>query len=265
MSTLFRLWLLLLALLAPAARAQAPAGGEYRVGPGDTLKVQVWGEAELSRSYPVNEQGLLDFPLLGPVAVAGQTAVEVSGALTGMLRQGFLRDPQVTVWVEAFGSQPVQVLGAVARPGQVHVRGPTTLLELLGQVGGVSREGVDEIRLTRGGESGEVQVFSFQALRAAGEGGPLVQGGDVVFVPESQVHVLGQVVRPGPVAWREGLTVSRALAAAGGPAAAARLGRAWILREGERIPVNLRRVLRGQDEDPPLRGGDRIFLGESVL
>ncbi len=262
MSQLLRILALLLFSAVAMAQQASP---EYRIGPGDVLKVQVWGEEDLSRSFPVNDQGQLDFPFLGPVAVGGQTASEASAALRDRLQQGYLLDPQVTIWVESFGSQPVQVLGAVARPGLVYVRGPTTLLELLGQVGGVSKEGVDEIRLTRGGEGGETQVLSYERLVADGTGGLLIAGGDVVFIPESQVHVLGQVVRPGPIAYREGLTVSRCISAVGGAAAVASLGRVWILRGDERIRVNLRRILRGKAEDVVVQGGDRIFVGESVF
>lgn len=265
MNPTLRLFLLLLMTLLPL-RAQAQAAApEYRIGPGDVLKVQVWGEDDLSRAFPVNEQGQLDFPFVGLVSVGGQTTVEAAAALRDRLQQGYLLQPEVTVWVESFGSQPVQVLGAVARPGLVFVSGPTTLLEVLGQVGGVSNEGVDEIRLTRGGEGGTPQVFSYEALRSEGAGSALVLGGDIVFVPDSQVHVLGEVIRPGPIAYREGMTLSRYISEAGGAAAVANLGRVWILRDDQRIRVNLRKVLRGKAEDVVVQSGDRIFVGESVL
>lgn len=265
---------LLLVLLLGVARAQEPAGASppaspapvagYAVGHGDVLKIQVYGEADLSRSVPVDEAGRIDFPFLGPVSVAGQTADQVAATLRARLQQGYLVDPQVTVWVEAYGSQPVQVLGAVGKPGVYYIRGPTTLLELLGQAGGVNRQGVNEVRLTRAGE-GAVTVLPFEDLVSRGVGNVPLAGGDVVFVPESLVYVSGQVSKPGSVAFREGLTVARAITEAGGAADAANLGRVTLLRGDQRIRVNVRRILKGKEADVPVLAGDQVVVGESVL
>jgi polysaccharide export outer membrane protein len=265
---------LLLVLLLGAARAQEPAGATaappapaagYVVGHGDVLKVQVYGEADLSRSVPVDEGGRIDFPFLGPVAVEGLTADQVATTLRTRLQQGYLVDPQITVWVESYGSQPVQVLGAVGKPGVYYIRGPTTLLELLGQAGGVNRQGVNEVRLTRAGGDGGVTVLPFEDLVSRGVGNLPLAGGDVVFVPESLVYVSGQVSKPGSVAFREGLTVARAITEAGGAADAANLGRVTLLRGDQRIRVNVRRILKGKDPDVPVLAGDQVVVGESVL
>ena len=79
----------------------------------------------------------------------------------------------------------------------------------------VSLEGVNEVRVTRPGDDGQV-VLSYDRLVAEGWGNLNVAGGDVVYVPEGLVYVMGQVKEPGPVAFREQMTLTRCLAASGG-------------------------------------------------
>ena len=239
--------------------------GTYTVGPGDVLQVQVYGEDGLTGSFPVNDLGALDFPLLGSIPVGGLSSNQVAAELQARLRDGFIRDAVVTVWIEQFGSQPVQVLGAVDAPGTYYARGPMTLMQLLSEAGGMGGQGATEVRLTRGGTGGQVEVFSYDALLREGAASVQVRGGDVVFVPESLVYVTGKVADPGPVPFRADLTVSRCLAAAGGPAAAANLGRVYILRGEQRIRVNVRRIQRGKAPDVTVQAGDQIFVQESVF
>ena len=76
---------------------------------------------------------------------------------------------------------------------------------------------------------------------------------------------MGQVNKPGQVPFRDDLTVSTCIAAAGGALETASLGRVVIMRGDERITVNVRRILSGKDEDVPVRSGDRVFVSESVF
>lgn len=257
-------------VVAPAAGPEVPAGPgstspQYRVGPGDTLQVVVYGEPGLSGPFPVSDAGDLDFPLLGRVPVAGLNAGEVTELLRGRLSPGFLLNPNVSVWLAAYRSQPVQVLGDVARPGVYYLRGPTTVLQILSEAGGVSRAGVNEIRVTRGGEGGTVTLLAYDLLLSQRSPDLPLQAGDIVFVPQSLVAVMGQVARPGEIAWRDGLTVSGSIAAAGGANPVADLGRVVVLRGDVRMRVNVRRILRGRAADVPLEPGDRVYVRESAL
>lgn len=237
----------------------------YQVGPGDTLAVQVYGEAALSGNFPVSSAGELDFPLLGLVDVNGLTAADVSAVLRSRLMPGFLINPNVTVSVSTYASQPVQVLGAVAKPGVYFLHGPTTVLQVLSVAGGVSRDGVNEVRVTHGGENGEAVVFPYETLLTQGADAIALSAGDVVFVPLSLVSVMGSVGKPGEIAFREGLTVSRCIAAAGGALPTANLGRVFVLRGDDRTRVNVRRVLAGKEPDLELRAGDRVIVHESAF
>jgi polysaccharide export outer membrane protein len=252
---------------APAASAAARG---YTLGPGDVATVRVYGEDRLTGQYVVEDDGALNLPWVGRVDVRGLTLSEVAVRVADRLRDGFLVNPQVAVEVKSFGSRPVQVLGAVARPGTYFLTGDTDLLELLAMAGGVrsdNKTGTLEVQVKRPVE-GQIQLSSasLDRLMGGGEGNQGVQAGDVVVVTKGRVvFVSGQVTRPGELPWREGLTVTQALAAAGGPAASARLRRAWLLRGEERIAIDIKAILRGKAPDLKINAEDQLILDESPI
>jgi polysaccharide export outer membrane protein len=249
---------------APAA-PPAAASSEYQVGAGDILRIEVYGEASLSGSFPVATDGGLDFPLLGRVSVGGLSPADVAAFLRLRLMAGYINSPNVTVSVATFHSQPVQVLGAVGKPGLYYLRGPTSVMQILSEAGGAAQQGVNEIRITRGGEGGQVVVLPYEQLLTGGTSDLALGTGDIVFVPQSLVTVIGKVGKPGEVAFRDGMTVANAIAGAGGAESTANLGRVYILRGDQRIEVNLRKVLAGKTPDVALQPGDRVYVPESAI
>jgi polysaccharide export outer membrane protein len=236
----------------------------YRVDAGDVLRVDIYGESDLSGLFSVGPDGAA-LPLIGNVPLRGQTVDEAARAIRERLAGAFLRDPQVSVRVETYASKPVQVLGAVEKPGTYFLNGPTTLLEILARAGDIDSEHgvVKQVQWRRGEQTEQIDL---QRLLAAGTGDRLLESGDVVYVPEGWVvYVSGQVEKPGEVPFIDGLTVARALATAGGAKKTARLKEAYILREGERIAVPLRAILRGRSPDVTLKPGDQLFLEEAVF
>jgi len=270
------------ALASPLARAQDGEAGEagpaavsaaargYTLGPGDVATVRVYGEERLTGQYVVEDDGALNLPWVGRVDARGLTLSELALRVADRLRDGFLVNPQVAVEVKSFGSRPVQVLGAVARPGTYFLTGDTDLLELLAMAGGVrsdNKTGTLEVQVKRPVD-GLIQLSSasLDRLMGGGEGNQGVQSGDVVVVTKGRVvFVSGQVTRPGELPWREGLTVTQALAAAGGPAASARLRRAWLLRGEERIAIDIKAILRGKAPDLKIHAEDQLILDESPI
>ncbi len=244
------------------------AGADYRVGVGDVLKIEVYDEPDLCGSFQVRHGGSIVFPLIGEMNVAGSTIDLVGRTLSDELGERYLVDPHVKVEVETYGSQQVQILGAVAKPGVFFLEGHTTVLELLALAGGVvSEKSIKEIRLNRK-VNGHLEMKSLKLDQLLGEGigdEPLLAG-DVVNVVEGLVvYVSGQVERSGAVQFWDGLTVSRALSEAGGPKEFARMREAYVLRDGERITFNLRRVLKGRDEDILLQPEDQLVIQESIF
>jgi protein involved in polysaccharide export with SLBB domain len=145
------------------------------------------------------------------------------------------------------------------------LRGPTTLMQLLSEAGGVAPAGVNEVRVSRNDQPDSVAVIEYEQLLRGGSADRRVAGGDIVFVPQSLVSVMGQVGKPGEVSFREGLTVSQCVAAAGGHLPTAALGNLYILRGDKRIRVNLRRILAGNADDLVLEAGDRLYVPESAI
>jgi polysaccharide export outer membrane protein len=250
----------------PASLASVNPG--YALGVGDAVKVEVYGEQDLCGSYQVYEGGYITYPLVGKVAVQGLTLPAVSEELTRLLAERFLVDPHVTVHIDRYSSQPVQVLGAVAKPGVFYLEGHTTVRQIIALAGGIiSEKAVKEVRVERQvGGAREVMVLKLDRLLSDGENDVPLHAGDVVNVVEGMVvYVSGEVKESGAVPFWDGLTVTRALAEAGGPGTYAKLREAYVLRDGDRIVFNLKRLLQGRDEDIVLQPGDQLVIEESMF
>lgn len=267
-----RLPLLLALIVATPAFAGDPASAVgipealqevYRVGPRDVLQVEVYGETDLTGKWTVREDGLFVYPHIGEVVAAGRTVEEITGALTDALRTYYLR-PVVSIEVAQFRSQSVQVNGAVKKGGEIFLTRPTTLLEVLGRVDVDVEKSNREILVRR--EDGTVTPVNLDLLLESGGGDLLLRDGDVITAKEGQfVYVAGEVAKPGAILFQEGLTVAQALTKAGGPSETARLRGAYLLREGAKMPVNLKRILEGREADVSMRPGDQLFLKESPI
>lgn len=157
---------------------------EYRLGPGDKLRVEVYRETQLSQSLQVRPDGKITLPLVGDFLAAGKTPIELRDELTTSLKE-YVTNPVVTVIVvEAIAAQ-VSVIGEVASPKALVMQGPMTVLQALAQVGGL-REFADrdDIRILRKTPTG-VRTIEFDYKRAVrGETEPVfLQPGDTVVVP----------------------------------------------------------------------------------
>jgi polysaccharide biosynthesis/export protein len=170
---------------APVTNIRAWANEEYRLGPGDKLRVEVYKDAQLSQSLQVRPDGKITLPLVGDLAAAGKTPMELRDALTTSLKE-YVTNPVVTVIVVEATAAQVYVIGEVASPGTLVMQGPMTVLQALAQVGGL-REFADrdDIRILRKGTTGTVRTIDFDYKRALkGETEPMyLQPGDTIVVP----------------------------------------------------------------------------------
>ncbi len=113
----FSLGLAAVWLLPAAAAAQT----DYQIGPQDVLTITVFGEADLSGKYTVEQDGTFTFPLVGRIKAGGLTLRDVEADLKKKLADGYLKNPQLTVSIETYRSQRILVMGEVcSRPS----RGP---------------------------------------------------------------------------------------------------------------------------------------------
>jgi polysaccharide export outer membrane protein len=170
---------------APAAAA-APAGvDEYRMNPGDKLRIEVYKDAQLSQSVQVRPDGKVTLPLIGDVVASGQTPIELRDTIGAALRE-YVTNPTVTVIVVEATAASAYVMGEVNHPGAVSLQAPLTVLQALALAGGLKDfANAKNIRILRKAPSG-VQMINFNyrdALKSASA--PIyLRSGDTVVVPD---------------------------------------------------------------------------------
>ena len=165
--------------------------GEYLIGPGDTLEIFVWGQPELSVTVPVRPDGRVSTPLIDDLVAVGKTPTQLATEMQDALSE-YLRSPEVNVIVQdfvgTFGSQ-IRVLGQVAEPGTVPFRERMTLLDVMIEVGGLTRFAAgNRGRLVRvvDGSSEEFRVRVDDLVNKGRiEENIVMQPGDIVIIPEA--------------------------------------------------------------------------------
>lgn len=174
-----------------AMSVSASETGEYLIGPGDTLKVFVWGQPDLSVTVPVRPDGRVSTPLIDDLVAVGKTPTQLAVEMQAILSE-YLRSPKVNVIVQdfvgTFGSQ-IRVLGEVTEPGTVPFRERMTLLDVMMEVGGLTRFAAgNRGRLVRvvDGASKEFRVRVDDLVNKGRiEENILMQPGDIVIIPEA--------------------------------------------------------------------------------
>jgi len=125
-----------------AAKANNPtavvADADYKIGPQDVVRIDVWKEPEISRTIPVRPDGKVSLPLLNDVQAAGLTAIQLSNAIHDGLTK-YLNNPQVTVTVMEINSRRVYITGEVNRPGALPLLPNMTVLQALSSGGGFTQ------------------------------------------------------------------------------------------------------------------------------
>ena len=266
-----------------ANKAQpAPTDTRYRIGPGDVLEVRVARAPELSRDgVRVDQSGMIRMPMLD---VDIPAACLTEGELAQNIARLYLKyknDPHVDVFVKEFQSQPVAVIGAVRAPAQFKLQRPVRLSELLSFVGGPSDGAGQTVQVIHTGglslcekasganaeddTSGFVSYKLSDTLHAVPEANPFVRSGDLIQVPNAdQVFVLGNVLKPSAIPMKEALTVSRAIAIAGGTAPSTKKDKVRILRQlpgstkKQEIYVDLTAIEKNKAEDVALLPNDVV-------
>ncbi len=104
------------AINSTPATYSVQTSGPYRLDTGDVVQVSVYGDAELSRQYRVEDNGAISFPLVGPIQVRGQTTQTVAARITAALANGFMRNPNVAVEIATY--RPFFIQGEVTNSGQ---------------------------------------------------------------------------------------------------------------------------------------------------
>lgn len=132
---------------APAAFHEA-LNQPYLIGAGDRVRITVFEQESLTNTYSVDQSGYLAFPLIGAVPARGQSAQQLEGAIAAKLRQGFVRDPDVSVEIDRY--RPVFVMGEVGAAGQYSFVPGLTVQKAIAMAGGFSaRAAQQNVDITR--------------------------------------------------------------------------------------------------------------------
>ena len=285
--------LLISAMCAFAGNAQTPPVSaddtRYRIGAGDVLGIIVRKAPELTmEAVRVDQQGMIRIPMIDEaVPAACKTESELASYISKLYLE-YKTNPSVAVFVREFQSRPVAVIGAVNSPGQFRLQRPVRLLELLSFAGGPSEKAgrvIDVVHASGpdicqdandGGSPAQLKglgVFKLNDTLKGKEGAnPFVQPGDIVSLPEAdQVFVVGFVYQPKSIPLKDkSITVSRAIAMAGGPLREAKTSRIRVVRQSaddgtkHEIVVDLRAIQKEKAEDLPLLPNDIVEVPSST-
>src|SRR6202451_1104031 len=204
----------LLALLATTSTAQdrAAAGGNIGgggvfgsgaagpIGAGDLVEMSVFDTPELSGKLRVNNTGDIILPLVGAIHVEGLTTLEAQTLIRQkFIDGGFLKDPQVTVFVSEYATQGVSVVGEVRKPGIYPAFGSHRLLDYISLAEGLTPMAGTTITITHLGHPDQPEHFKITSGSAPSpENNPEIVPGDTIFVEKTGlVYIVGDVVRPG--------------------------------------------------------------------
>lgn len=217
-------------LVCEAVAVEIPAHHDiYRIGPNDVIRIQVFGEEDLSLERKVGGDGKIDYPLLGAVPVEGKTVEELQRYLTTHLASGYLQRPEVSVSIVRHRN--FYVGGEVKTPGGFPYEEGLTLQKAIAMAGGLTEKSDKTgIRVKRvNGQVAEALVLEPDAL---------IMPDDLILVAQAQkFYVNGEVRRPGDYSYEKGLTVHKAITMAGGFTEKASQGSTKVLR-----------IVNGQEE-----------------
>ncbi len=268
----------------------ATAADEYRIGAGDVIDIRVYNRPQLSReAVRVGGRGTIRMPLLDEeIQAACRTEAELAAEIARLYLK-YQRRPHVDVFIKEYNSQPVAVIGAVGKPGRFQLQRRVRLLELISLAGGPTPQAGTQLQLVHAAESstceaaregatdeGDAQKsVSFinleETLRGGESANPFVRPGDVVTLPEAdQVFVVGNVYKPTAIPLKEEITVSRAVAMAGGALPASKLSRVRVMRQQPgastqtEIIVDLEAINKREATDLALKPNDVVDIPTST-
>jgi polysaccharide export outer membrane protein len=267
----------------------------YRIGPGDVLDIRVFNRPQLSRdSVRVDQSGLIQMPLIEQdIKAACLTEAELAKEIATLYLK-YQRHPYVNVFIKEYSSTPVAVIGAVDKPGRFQLQRRVRLLELLAFAGGQTDKAGGRIQLARTGginsceapadndsdDSASDNFIYFNlkdTLRGDEKSNPWIRPGDIVTLPEAdQAYVVGNVFKPQAVTLKDPVTVSQAIAMAGGTLPATKSSAVRIIRrplpgstEKRVITVDLGAINKQRAEDVALQANDIVDVptssGKKVL
>ena len=163
------------ATVQPSAPVQTSSVAAYRLGSGDKVKVNVFGETDLSGEFLVGDNGRIDLPLIGAVQARGQTVTQFQNAVVARYSSGYLKDPKVSVSVLNY--RPFFIQGEVGKGGEYPYKAGLTIQDAVAIAGGYTyRANTGKAFVRRAGQDREVEIQTNQRVA--------INPGDIIRVPE---------------------------------------------------------------------------------
>jgi len=261
-----RLFVLLIISLVSIGSGYAQ---EYLVGNGDVLKITVYDNDDLKTVVRVSGEGSIVVPLLGKIQIRNLTIPQISEKMAHLFADGYLKNPQVNVFIEEYRAQKVVILGQVNRPGLYELRGPTTFLELISKAGGLTTDVGDKVIIKRKPvkpQQRDQTVITLNLTNLIEKGdisqNILIIDGDNIYLNKAgYFYVTGEVKKPNAYKYREETTVIKAIAMAGGFSGKASKNKVKIYREVN----NKKGIIENVKPDDPILENDVIVVPESFF
>jgi polysaccharide export outer membrane protein len=206
----------------PRAAATPAAPAQELLGDGDSVRVTVFQNPDLTTEARISERGAITVPLIGEVAIAGLTPEGAAARIADRLMRGkFVINPQVSLTIQQVRSRQVSVLGEVGKPGRYPLDDVSnSLTDVLARAGGISGEGDDSVVVVRTVNGKETRTaIDVQEMYRSGDMSRdmRLQNGDVIYVKHApQFYLYGEVQKAGAYRLQPQMTVMQAISVGGG-------------------------------------------------
>ena len=269
----------------PAPAIQPANDSVYRIGPGDVLDIRVYNKPQLARdAVRVEGTGMIRMPLIeADIQAACKTENELAKEISTRYAK-YYKNLHVDVFIKEYHSKQVAIIGAVNDQSRFELQRRVRLLELLTYAKGPSTKAGQTINIVHGqmssicqaGEGDDLnKTFSSyrlsDTLRGDPNSNPFLDAGDIVTLPEAdQVYVVGNVFTPITIALKEPVTLSSAIAMAGGLKQDTKKDKIRIVRQEPgsttktEIIVDLSAIEKRRADDPVLEANDIIDVPTSA-
>ncbi len=247
-----------------------PVGPSYILGPGDVLRINIWGAMENVYIATVGRNGRIYLPTVGPIRVWGLTFSQAEKLIQTCLSQ-YYKGFQASITMGDLRTIKVYIVGEVNQPGSYTISALSTVTNALFASGGVNKSGsLRKIALKRNHHTvGTFDLYDF-LLRGDKKNDSRLESGDVIFVPTigPVVGIVGEVKRPAIYELKETMRASSLIDTAGGTTPQSYLKRVQIIRskpnaERESIDIDLTKSNGGKEgaqQDSELQNGDLVRI-----
>jgi len=243
--------------LLSMAVAANPHDSVYRLGPGDEIRVDIFGVEDLSGDYRIDGMGRVSLPLIGSVEISGYTLSEAENVLERRYGTDYLRNPQVSLSVLEFRSQQFTAMGAVSQPRVYSTERKVRLIEALAMAGGLNGNAGQYVYLTDRVRNPETGEFGTRSLAIAID--DLTRGNEEMNIVLGESALIN--VPPAGAVFVEGA----AIAMAGGLAFEAKRNSIYVLRrndagEWDRQAFAMADIRESPENDIALADGDIVMV-----